>query len=164
MGKETGVKLKIETGTSEDATESLNPTQSELNGWKDAYTHYSNKIKKKAAPHWNRLHKLKWVHKVHDLHVSRTTDVVVGYLMIIGVLLSLYSMMIGGVIIGAILGAYFAKPIVSVFKNIKSHISFHGKFKSLLFCAFGLTLLIAAPTLVAAAAVAVGVTYMVRNK
>lgn len=101
------------------------------------------------------------VKEISSFAKENTADTIAYVILALGILISLFSPLYGGAIIGAIVGIYFADDIVSTLGNLKDFIKKKGKLKSFILLALFLIILMAAPALVIVAAAAIGIKQLV---
>jgi hypothetical protein len=75
-------------------------------------------------------------------------DSVAYIILLIGLLLSVYRPFVGGVIVGTILGLYFAKQLQQQYESFVEHVVNEGIFSGLVMIATLLAIFIASPGLV----------------
>ncbi len=132
--------------------------------WKETYLRYSEGLKENAYTLLEKARHSNAYRKSHEFYMTRRAEALLGILIVIGLLASFYSMLIGGVIIGGVLGFCFTGSIVHCVKNLKTYVSFVGGFKSFLLACLLVVGLIVAPTLIIATALGTIITYTVKRK
>lgn len=95
---------------------------------------------------------------------SNTRDTIAYILLVIGLILLFFAPFWGGLLIGVVIGLYFANEILSVLTNINDFIDRQGLVKSLILAALALAFFIAAPAIFIGAALTVLARFLLADK
>lgn len=95
---------------------------------------------------------------------SNTRDTIAYILLIVGLILLFFAPFYGGILIGIVIGLYFANEILAVVTNINDFIDRQGVVRSLILGALALAFFIAAPAIFIGAAVTVLVKFLLADK
>lgn len=101
------------------------------------------------------------VKEIRTFATEHKADTAAYIILFVGIILSLFSPLYGGAVIGAIVGIYFADDIVRTLGNLKDFIKRKGKLKSFILLGLAIVLFIALPALFIVAAAAVGIKQLV---
>lgn len=95
---------------------------------------------------------------------SNTRDTIAYVLLIIGLILLFFAPFYGGILIGIVIGLYFANEIINVAKNINEFVDKQGVVRSLILGALTLAFFIAAPSIFIGAAITVLAKFLFTEK
>lgn len=95
---------------------------------------------------------------------SNTRDTIAYILLVIGLILLFFAPFYGGILIGLVIGLYFANEILAIVTNINEFIDRQGAVRSLILGALALAFLIAAPSIFIGAAITVLAKFLFADK
>ncbi|MBA3958707.1 MAG: hypothetical protein H0X51_10000 [Parachlamydiaceae bacterium] len=91
----------------------------------------------------------------YDYAKTNTRDMIAYVMMILGIILLFFQPLYGGLIIGVVVGVYFAKEIIALLKDYETFIDSQGLVRSLVLGGTLLAFFISAPAIFIGAAVVV---------
>lgn len=95
---------------------------------------------------------------------SNTRDTIAYILLVIGLILLFFAPFWGGILIGIVIGLYFANEILSILTNINDFVDRQGLVKSLILAALALAFLIAVPSIFIGAALTILARFLLADK
>lgn len=100
--------------------------------------------------------------ELYSLTQSNKLDTVVLIILLIGILVSVYNLLYGGLLIGIVFGYYFADDLMTHAKNIRNYIENEGNIKALVIGGLVIGLFIATPAIFIGALAAIAVKLLVK--
>ena len=104
----------------------------------------------------NTLKHNKKLDELYNFSKNNTRDTVALLILFIGILLAFFQPTVGSVLIGLIIGIYFANEITKTVNSIENIITNQGMIRSLILGLFALSLLVYVPYIVIGTALGVG--------